>query len=477
MGGLFLGPAPSFSARPCHLGVRYLCRSMSVEKVAALLGRYGQDTVCSQALEPGLCYWFSRDGDACVAYADVGGAWVAAGGPICEPERRGEVMQNFSDAASGSGARARFFATEEQANGFRSVPIGEQAEWVPGEWSATLRSKRSLREQLRRARAKGVCVRGASARDVCDESGALHTQVRRMVRDWQESRQMAPMHFLVTIDVFGNRDEKRYFVAERCGEVLGILVAARIPKRNGWFFENLLRSHDAPNGTTELLFDCAMRHATDEDIAVVSFGLAPLAGDVSAWLRAVRDHSRWLYDFEGLRAFKAKLRPTRWRPIYLSFPENERGLHATIDSLTAFAGGSWIRFGLQTLAHAHATLVWWFAFLLIPWTVLLSRGEATLWFPSESIRAAWVAFDMLLFVGLLNLSLQFRKSLAYGLAAMAACDAAVGIAQLALFNRHTLTTVSQWGVALLAIAAPLGAALILALGATIRESLYLGVDE
>ncbi|MCP4448654.1 MAG: DUF2156 domain-containing protein [Myxococcales bacterium] len=446
---------------------------MSVEKVSALIERHGHDTVCSQALEPGLSYWFSADEQACVAYAIAGGSWVAAGGPICSPERRDEAMHDFARAAKEVGKRPRFFATEAECDGFTSVRIGQQAEWSPRHWEESLASKASLREQLRRARAKGVVVRGVEPGAICDRESKLHQQVRLMIRDWQQSRQMAPMRFLVTLDLFSHERQKRYFVAEREGQVVGLLVAAPIPARDGWFFENLLRAHDAPNGSAELLFDWAMRAAATEDVSVVSFGLAPLAGDVSVWLQLIRDHSRWLYDFEGLRSFKAKLLPEHWQQIYLSFPQEEGGPRATIDSLTAFAGGSWIGFGLRTLAHAHATLVWWFALLLVPWTVLLSQGTVQHWFPSAEVRAAWIGFDMLLFVGLVDLALCFRKDKALLLATLAGCDALLGITQLVQFNRHTLSSPLEWCIAALAIAAPLGAALVLAMSAHMREQLYL----
>ncbi len=446
---------------------------MSIEKVTALIERYGHDTVCSQALEPGLSYWFSEDEEACIAYAIAGNSWVSAGGPICSPERREAIMGEFAEAAQVAGMRPRFFAIEETSAGFTSVNIGQQAEWDPERWEATLASKASLREQLRRARAKKVSVREVASESICNCESRLHAGVREMIRDWQQNRQMAPMRFLVTLDLFSHEVDKRYFIAEREGRVVGLLMAAPIPARNGWFFENLLRAHDAPNGSTELLFDGAMRVARKEGVGVVSFGLAPLAGDVSVWLAKIRDHSRWLYDFEGLRSFKAKLRPEAWRQIYLSFPENEMGLRATIDSLTAFAGGSWIGFGLRTLAHAHATIVWWFAFLLVPWTMLLSQGAVGHWFPSASVRAAWVCFDMLLFVGLLDLALGFRKNKAQILAGLATVDAALGTAQLLLFNRYSLSSPLEWCIAMLAIAAPIGAAVILWMTAGIREQLYL----
>lgn len=444
------------------------------DSVAALIERYGHDTVCGQALEPGLSYWFDGD-DACVAYRDTGGAWIAAGGPICPADSREATMQAFAEAAKEAGKRVRFFCIEQETANFTSVNIGQQPEWKPAQWTQTLASKASLREQLRRARAKAVTVREPASTEVADESSALHLQVCGMVRDWQKNRGMAPMSFLVSLDLFGSTEFKRYFVAEQQGQVVAILVASPIPARNGWFFEDVLRAHDAPNGTVELLFDQAMRVAAKENIEVVSYGLAPLAGEVGLWLQRVRNHSRWLYDFEGLRAFKAKLMPHEWRPIYLTFPKGEQGVRATIDSLSAFADGSWIRFGIRTVAHAQPTLVWWLALLLLPWTAILMMAPTAQWFPSSEIKAAWVVFDLLLFVGLINLALDWRRGKAQLLAALATCDAALGTYQLVHFNIEQLHSPVDWLLATVALAAPLGAAVILALGATIRDRLYLPV--
>ncbi len=444
--------------------------------VAALLERFGHDTVCSQSLEPGLKYWFDGD-DACVAYRDTGGAWIAAGGPLCAEDCREATMVAFASAAKAAGKRVRFFCLEHESPSFTSVNIGQQAEWDPKRWAQSLASKASLREQLRRAKAKSVVIREPSQSEIADEGSELHAGICRMVRDWQKNRAMAPMSFLVSLDLFGHTESKRYFVAELEGKVIAILVACPIPARNGWFFENVLRAHDAPNGSVELLIDHAVRIAAEEEIAVVSFGLAPLAGDVGPWLRRVRDNSRWLYDFEGLRAFKAKLMPHKWRPIYLAFPKSERGVRATIDSLTAFADGSWVRFGIRTLVHAQPTLIWWLALLLLPWTAVLSMADTKYWFPSAEIKAAWIVFDLGLFMALTRLAVDWRRGMAQLLAALAACDAALGTLQLLHFNRWHLHSVSDWILAGLSIAAPLGAALILGVGAAMRDRLYITVPS
>jgi lysylphosphatidylglycerol synthetase-like protein (DUF2156 family) len=92
-----------------------------------------------------------------------------------------------------------------------------------------------------------------------------------------------------------------------------------------------------------------MSWAAAADCGWLTLGLAPLAGDVHGILRWARSSTRVLYDFEGVRAFKAKLRPTAWSPIHLSYPKEQSAVVTHIDALAAFAPGGLVRFGLRSL--------------------------------------------------------------------------------------------------------------------------------
>src|SRR5512143_1689335 len=130
------------------------------ERVLELVRRHGWNATAFQTLEAGYRYFFDGD-DACVAYVDTGGAWVAAGAPVAAHDALGAVAGRFLDAARAAGRRACFFAAEERLGGaapLRSVRIGEQPVWDPSHWDQVVARHRSLREQLRRARAKGVTV-------------------------------------------------------------------------------------------------------------------------------------------------------------------------------------------------------------------------------------------------------------------------------------------------------------------------------
>ncbi|KYF82203.1 hypothetical protein BE11_13835 [Sorangium cellulosum] len=433
------------------------------ERVLALLRCHGWNATSFQTLESDFRYWFQGD-DACVAYVDTGAAWVAAGAPLATPERLADVAEAFVEAASAKGRRACFFGTE--ARFCRLVPwatmqIGEQPVWDPSRWAGVLRSSRSLREQLRRARAKGVIARALSPAELEDASGSLRRGVERLVARWASSRPMALMGFLVQLELFSFAGERRYFVAEAGGAVVGFLSAVPVYARRGLFLEDLLRDPAAPNGTAELLVDQAMRTAAAEGCLYVTLGLAPLAGPVGGGLRAARRLGARLYDFRGLYAFKAKLRPDRWEPIHLAYPPGGHGAVAIHDVLAAFARGGLLRFGVATLLRGPAVVFELLGYLLIPWTALLALSPAARWFPSPAVKWAWVAFDVCLSLAMLRLSRRLRPSLLLLMAALVTCDAALTLIEALLFNLPRMRGALDLAIVGVAIAAPTVAAILL----------------
>ena len=231
-----------------------------------------------------------------------------------------------------------------------------------------------MREQLRRATAKGVTVRPLAIAELVLEH-PIRLQLDALIARWLAARPMAPMGFLVQVDPFTFPEHRRYFVAERGGAIVAFLGVIPIFARGGWFFEDFIRDATAPNGTVELLVDAGMRAAAAERVELVTLGMVPLAGDVGPWLRAARTFGRVLYDFDGLRAFKAKFRPIAWDPIYLACPPERSRLWAIVDTLTAFAHGDLARFGIATLARNRGVQLAALATLAVATLVLL----VTIW--------------------------------------------------------------------------------------------------
>ncbi|HEY2903675.1 MAG TPA: DUF2156 domain-containing protein [Polyangia bacterium] len=454
-------------------------------RVLALLRRYGWNATSFQVLEDGFRYWFDGD-DACVAYVDTGQAWVAAGAPIAHPDQLSLVAERFAEEAAKQHRRALFFATETRfprQNALRTMLIGEQPVWDPARWTETVARTASLRAQLGRARRKGVTVRAVGGVDLADPQQPLRRTIAALVDRWLAARPMAPMGFLVDVQPFSFAAERRYFVAERDGAVIGFLAAAPIYARGGWLFEDLLRDTGTPNGTAELLIDAAMTAVAAEGSRYVTLGLAPLAGPVRGWLGLARRYAAALYDFAGVYGFRARLRPARWDPIYLGAGINGRApvvveTVALLDALRAFARGRFFSFGIETLLRGPALVVRALAALLLPWTALLALvGDR--FFPAPAVHTAWIVFDVALAAALFALAARWRRWLAVTLAVAVTADAVATAVEIILFNLPALTgtplhhltaaplptqyvaTLGQAAALLVGIAAPTGAAVIL----------------
>ena len=431
------------------------------QRVHQLVARHGWSSTSFQVLEEGFDYWFAGD-DACVAYSRADGAWIAAGPPLAAPDAQATVARAFVAAAGGQRRRAAFFAVEQafvDATGLAATLIGEQPSWEPEAWGETVRGHRSLRGQLQRAVAHGVFCRRASSSEL-GEDMPLRRQIGRLMARWRAAQPMAPMGFVVHLELFSHLEERRLLVAQTGdGHLLGVLSMVPITARQGWLLEDFLRDPGAPNGTIELLIDAAMRQAWAEGGRYVTLGLAPLAGQVGTWLRRAQQLASGLYDFAGLYAFKAKLRPSAWTPIYLARPADSLAVTAMVDVLRAFAPRGLVRFALDTLLRGPSVVVTSLWLLLVPWTLALACMDTAAWFPAPWVHGTWVAVDVALIGALAWLNRRWSHGLATALSIVVSLDAAATLAELCFFPAPR-----GWGAAALklaAVAAPSLAATVL----------------
>ena len=171
------------------------------------------------------------------------------------------------------------------------------------------------------------------------------------------------------------------------------------------------------------------------------------------------------YNFEGLYAFKSKLRPDRWDPIYLAWPEGTLPVIAIHDALDAFAGGKLARFAVRSIFRAPSSVLFTLGALLIPWTAVIATARS--WFPSRRVQFAWVAFDIAMCGVFVSLASRWRRPLAIAACAAVSADAALTAVQVARFNARRS---NNWLVMAAAIAAPALAAAILLGGLRVKRS-------
>jgi phosphatidylglycerol lysyltransferase len=332
-----------------------------------LVMRHGWNAVAYQILNPGMSLWFSASRDAVAGYATFANVRVIAGAPVCAHERLADVAHELESDARRAGQRVLYFGAGERLErlyrdspAHRLVQLGAQPVWDPREWPSIVRRKASLRAQLNRARNKQVRVEEwpiARAR--------ASAELRVVLHDWLASRGLPPLGFMVTTDLLTRGDDRRVFVALRGAPstIVGFLVATPVPARTGWLVEEWPREPAAPNGTTHLLVDAAMRGFAESGATYATLGLAPLStrgGAVGAseplWLRAtlgwLRAHGRRFYNFRGLEAFKAGFQPAAWDPIF-AITEGRRFTPRSLRAVAGvFSGGSPEVLVLRALASA-----------------------------------------------------------------------------------------------------------------------------
>ncbi|MDQ4121770.1 MAG: DUF2156 domain-containing protein [Acidobacteriota bacterium] len=345
---------------------------MSLEKARQIILEFGWNSTSYQILNPGIEHWFSAAEDAVVGFVSCSGVRVVAGAPVCSNERLPEVAAEFERDAASQNERVCYFCAETRLEAvYDSSPhhskmlLGAQPVWQPSDWARIVAKHKSLRAQLNRSRNKGVSVAEWST-----EKARNHPELQACVREWLAAKGLPPLHFLVESGTLGRVFDRRVFVAECKSRVVGFVLLSPVFRRNGWLFEQYIH-RPAPNGTVELMIDAAMRALAEGGYEYATLGLSPLSKRAEVipfqnplWLlillKWMRAHGRRFYNFDGLDAFKAKLRPAKWEPVFAISNEPNISVKTLYSVASAFSGNAPIKLVFGGLWRALKTEINWF---------------------------------------------------------------------------------------------------------------------
>lgn len=343
-----------------------------VTRARQLVLQHGWNSTSFQIVNPGIKRWFTRSGDAVVGYVPSNGYRVVVGAPVCEKEMLAEVVMKFEASAKRKKESVCYFAAESRLEklisenpGYTRFLLGAQPAFHPAFWADNIAHHRSLRAQLNRARNKGVTVEEWPVSRARNDP-----QLARCLADWLDSKGLPPLHFMVEPDTLARLDDRRVFVATRDENVVGFVVLSPVAKRNGWLFEQFPHRPGSPNGTVELMIDAAMRALAAEGCDYATLGLSPLSKRANIatvrqplWLRFllgwIRKHGRRFYNFDGLDAFKAKLRPERWEPVFAVVNESRLRPRTLYAIAGAFSGNTPFRLFGHAVVKAGMTELRW----------------------------------------------------------------------------------------------------------------------
>jgi phosphatidylglycerol lysyltransferase len=344
----------------------------TIARAREIVLAYGWNSTSFQIVNPGIKRWFSKRGDAVVGYVTSAAVRVVAGAPVCPSGLLADVAAEFEADAAASKERVCYFCAESRMESiFVDSPLhtkfllGAQPVWHPRGWPEIVAANKSLRAQLNRARNKGVTVKEWPI-----EKARMNPDLAKCLHEWLDSKRLPPLHFMVESDTLARLENRRVFVAEHEERVVGFVVLSPVSRRNGWLFEQFPHKPGAPNGTVELMIDTAMRVLGGDGCDYATLGLSPLSKrapvepfDNPLWLRLLlawlRKHGQRFYNFDGLDAFKAKLKPERWEPVFAVSNEPRVSFRTLYAIAGAFSGNATARMVVGGLGKAAASEFRW----------------------------------------------------------------------------------------------------------------------
>lgn len=279
--------------------------------------------------------WFDFATQSCAAYSEHGKVWLAAGDIMAADKNLREAAEKFLAAEKQNCIAAFMPATERFARAavsekVKAIKIGASPYFDLQNWNPRGNKAKHLRANLNQGKRSGISVV-----EVSKINEPFEAEVEQLCQSWLKTRCAAvKFGWLFDLSPFQLAEYKRFFTARDVnGKLTGLLAASPIPAREGWYLEDVLRSSDAPNGTTDLLICEAFRTFATEGAKLATLGTVPLASDgedtlstnrnflTNQTLKFSRSHFNALYRFEGLRRFKARFVPNWWESEYVLAPQ------------------------------------------------------------------------------------------------------------------------------------------------------------
>jgi lysyl-tRNA synthetase class 2 len=298
-------------------------------RVAALVGRSGDDSLAPFALRGDKDYVFSADRSAAVGYRSVLGVGLAGGDPVGPPDARADAFVAYLEQCDARGWVPGVIGAGEDTTalarrlGMHAVCIGDEAVVDVASFRLDMPARRNVRQAVQRTRNFGVTTEVIAEHDVSlDLRSAL-------IGVAEEGRRGTPERgFSMILDSLLGHPWARPMIV-LCRDAGGAPIAFQrfLPYGDGLglTLDVMRRTQSAPNGVNERMIVEMIEWGRSHGIGEVSLNFAAfrdifeaergLVGNIQYWL--VHRFDRFI-KIESLYRFNAKFRPG-WRRRYVLF--------------------------------------------------------------------------------------------------------------------------------------------------------------
>jgi phosphatidylglycerol lysyltransferase len=291
---------------------------------------------------------FDEERRGFIMYAVEGRTWVALGDPVAPPDIRPDLIRLFLERSDDFAATPVFYEIRKDSLhlyadfGLTFVKLGEEAVVDLAQFSLDGSRGKPMRHALKHVEHHGASCRIVPAADV----PAIMDELRAVSNDWLEHKAGGEKGF--SLGFFRPDYVERFPVAvvEQGGRVIAFASVWPGPHAVELSVDLMRYDHQAPNGVMEGLMVFLMQWGKQQGYRSFSLGMAPLSGferspvaplwnRLGAFLYA---HGETFYNFQGLRAYKAKFHPS-WESRYLAYPGGLTLPRTLADVAALIAGG------------------------------------------------------------------------------------------------------------------------------------------
>lgn len=263
---------------------------------------------------------FSNSGESFLMFAKRGRSWIALFDPIGPRGEWPELVRRFIDLVDRYGGRAAFYQVRAESlpfyldAGLRIAKIGEEAFIDLEQFGLDGPQRYGLRQALKRAERDNVSCEVLSPPRSATEEDFLH----RISNAWLVGHRCAERQFSVAAFEPRFIAAQSVILARQCDRPMALVTYMTTGCQSEATVGLMRQVPEAPPYVMELMITRLAVELRARNFKTLILGMAPLAGLVRAplsspWHRAAGllwEHGEAIYNFQGLRAFKSKFRPT-----------------------------------------------------------------------------------------------------------------------------------------------------------------------
>jgi phosphatidylglycerol lysyltransferase len=264
------------------------------------------------------------------------------------PERLGQVIRMFLERCDDFGGVPVFYEIGREHlhryadYGLAFVKLGEEARVDLRTFTFDGAQGSRYRQVVRRLEKDGGTFRIIEPADV----PAVMDQLRAVSDDWLHEKTAAEKGFSLGFFDAGYLARFPVAIIEFQGQIVAFTNLWAGPQKVELSVDLMRYHHDAPKSAMEALFVHVMAWGQTQGYQSFTLGMVPLSGFESSpvaplWNRLgafLYAHGELFYNFQGLRAYKAKFNP-QWEPHYLAYPGGLRLPRILADVSALIAGG------------------------------------------------------------------------------------------------------------------------------------------